>query len=123
MHNTATPSIVTTKNNAPTSGQLQRVILRQSDGTDIQVNSPPNPTKQNTQSNIFQSSTQTSTHTKMISAAELQKLITSGAVKTVTRTSSVPQPSTTVPTSPIIRQISQQEKATVQHQVQQQVYK
>jgi hypothetical protein len=104
-------------------GQLQRVILRQSDGTDIQVNSPSSPTKQNTQANVFQSSTQTSTHTKMISAAELQKLITSGAVKTVTRTSSVSQASTTVPTSPIIRQMSQQEKATVQHQVQPQVTK
>ena len=117
----ASPTIAMTKASAPTSSQVQRVILRQSDGSDIQVNSPPIQMKQQNQTNIFQSSTQPSTQTKMISAAELQKLISSGAVKTVTRASNVPQASTSVPSSQIIRQVATQEKAGVQHQAQQQV--
>ena len=52
----------------------------------------------------------------MISAADLQKLISSGAVKTVTRTSVIPQTTASVSTPPTIRQA-----ATNQQQAQQQV--
>ena len=74
----------------------------------------------------MQTSIQPASQTKMISAAELQKLISSGAVKTVTRTSVLSQPSTSIPSSSGIRQTLIQEKPNPpiqQHHAQQQVSK
>ena len=53
---------------------------------------------------------------KKMSNQYLQKLISSGAVKTVTRTSVIPQATASVSTPPTIRQA-----ATNQQQIQQQV--
>ena len=108
------------KNNPLSTAQLQRVIVRQSEGTDLQLISPPRQIKNHTNTTkIIQPSIQPATQTKMISAAELQKLISSGAVKTVTRTSNISQTPTTIPSPSIIRQASVQEKP--QSQAQQQV--
>ena len=108
--------MVPSKNNPLSTAQLQRVIVRQSEGTDHQLISPPrqikNPTK------IIQPSIQPATQTKMISAAELQKLISSGAVKTVTRTSNISQAPTTIPSPSMIRQASVQENPQIQAQQQ-----
>ena len=79
---------------------------------------------QQIQAKVLQSPVQPVAQTKMISAAELQKLISSGAVKTVTRTNSLSQPSTTIHSSPNVRQTAIQEKpstTTQNQQIQQQV--
>ena len=76
------------------------------------------------QAKVLQSPIHPVTQTKMISTAELQKLISSGAVKTVTRTNSLSQPTTTIHNSPNIRQTVIKEKPTTtiqNHQIQQQV--
>ena len=96
-------------------GNIQRVVVRQSDIVSHDVKSTNQIKLQQTTANQ-PSSTPSGSQTKMISAANLQKLISSGAVKTVTRTSVIPQTTASVSTPPTIRQA-----ATNQQQAQQQV--
>ena len=96
-------------------GNIQRVVVRQSDIASHDVKSTNQIKLQQTTANQ-PSSTPSGSQTKMISAADLQKLISSGAVKTVTRTSVIPQTTASVSTPPTIRQV-----ATNQQLAQQQV--
>ena len=114
-HRLETPSIRTPKSNPSSGGNIQRVIVRQSDIGSHDVKSTTPIKLQQTTTNQ-PSSAPSGTQTKMISAADLQKLISSGAVKTVTRTSVIPQATASVSTPPTIRQA-----ATNQQQIQQQV--
>ena len=114
-HRLETPSIRTPKSNPSSVGNIQRVVVRQSDIGSHDVKSTTPIKLQQTTTNQ-PSSAPSGTQTKMISAADLQKLISSGAVKTVTRTSVIPQATASVSTPPTIRQV-----ATNQQQVQQQV--
>ena len=114
-HRLETPSIRTPKSNPSSVGNIQRVVVRQSDIASHEVKSTTPIKLQQTTTNQ-PSSAPSGTQTKMISAADLQKLISSGAVKTVTRTSVIPQATASVSTPPTIRQA-----ATNQQQIQQQV--
>ena len=112
-------ALVTSKSSSPASGQVQRIMVRQPDGTNVQF---AQQLKQQPQGRIVQSSSaQPGTQTKMISAAELQKLISSGAVKTVTRTSATAHSASSDSTSPVVRQIPAQERIVTQQPLQQQV--
>ena len=105
-----------TKNNAPAAGQLQRIMVRQPDGTNVQFTQQIK--QQHQQGRIVQSSSgQSGSQTKMISAAELQKLISSGAVKTVTRTTGSSQSVTSDSTNQVVRQMPVQERIVTQQQV------
>ena len=114
-HRLETPSIRAPKSNPSSVGNIQRVVVRQSDIASHDVKSTNQIKLQQTTANQS-SSTPSGAQTKMISAADLQKLISSGAVKTVTRTSVIPQTTASVSTPPTIRQA-----ATNQQQAQQQV--
>ena len=114
-HRLETPSIRAPKSNPSSVGNIQRVVVRQSDIASHDVKSTNQIKLQQTTANQ-PSSTPSGSQTKMISAADLQKLISSGAVKTVTRTSVIPQTTASVSTPPTIRQV-----ATNQQQAQQQV--
>ena len=123
VQHSTTAGIVTSKPNSLAPGQLQRIMVRQPDGTNVQLTQQIKQ-QQNQQGRIIQTSSgQIGSQTKMISAAELQKLISSGAVKTVTRTTGSSHPVTNVPTTQVVRQINtQQERILPQQQpVQQQV--
>ena len=114
-HRLETPSIRPPKSNPSSGGNIQRAVVRQSDIGSHDVKSTTPIKLQQTTTNQ-PSSAPSGTQTKMISAADLQKLISSGAVKTVTRTSVIPQATASVSTPPTIRQA-----ATNQQQIQQQV--
>ena len=114
-HRLETPSIRSPKSNPSSVGNIQRVVVRQSDIAGHDVKSTNQIKLQQTTANQ-PSSTPSGAQTKMISAADLQKLISSGAVKTVTRTSIIPQATASVSTPSTIRQA-----ATNQQQAQQQV--
>ena len=92
-------------------------MVRQPDGTNLQF--AQQIKQQHQQGRIIQSSSGASgSQTKMISAAELQKLISSGAVKTVTRTTGSSHSVTSDSTSTqIVRQMPVQERMVAQQQV------
>ena len=116
QHSSST-GIVLSKNNPSASGQPQRIMVRQPDGTNLQF--AQQIKQQHQQGRIIQSSSGASgSQTKMISAAELQKLISSGAVKTVTRTTGSSQSVTSdSTTTQIVRQMPVQERMVAQQQV------
>ena len=114
QHITSSNIVTSVGSNQPSPSHIQRVVVRQPEAAEVTVNLPQTQIRQQSQSIIVQSSqAQPASQTKMISAAELQKLISSGAVKTVTRTSILPQTSTNTGTPSSVSQTIVQDRQNV----------